>query len=168
MLFTTRQYQPRQNIRDAWCMNGWQNFHSRICVGVIANRLPMGPIMWPIICLQAWVQLGQHIRKKNFLKTQNCEMSVKTKQKDFAKVMQMTFICITKTLWIDALVWCFQRPLKDSMSQIHCHTNMLYCNAPVFIGLNEWLCSPSHLQIAQYSMHNTHKKKYFRFDLWHS
>ena len=97
----------------------------------------------------------------NFLKTQNCEMSVKTNQKDFSKVMQMTFICITKTLCIDALVWCFQCPLKDSMSPIHCHTNMLYCNAPVFIG-------PSHLQIAQYSMHNTHEKKYFRFDLWHS
>ena len=72
--------------------------------------------------------------------------------------MQMTFICITKTLWTDALVWCFQCPLKDSMTQIHCHTNMLYCNAPVFIGLNEWLCSPSHLQIAQYCMYNTHKK----------
>ena len=27
------------------CMNGWQNCHSRICVGAIANRLPMGPGM---------------------------------------------------------------------------------------------------------------------------
>ena len=27
------------------CMNGWQNCHSRICVGAIANSRPKGPGM---------------------------------------------------------------------------------------------------------------------------